>query len=68
MLPAAVFHHAVGGDEVGVAQAHFFAGGEAVVLGRRNLAEVVLLDVDLAGEGHLAGPGGGVFGVVGDFD
>ena len=63
-----VFHDALGGDEVGVAQADFLAGRQAVVLGRRNFAEVVLLDVDLAREGHLAGAGGGIFGVVGDFD
>ena len=63
-----VFHHALGGDEVGVAQADFLAGREAVVLGRRNFAEVVLLDVDFAGEGHLARAGGGVFGIVGDLD
>src|SRR5208283_1393177 len=59
-----VFHHALGGDEVGVAQAYFFAWGQAVVLWRRNLAEVVLLDVDFARKRHLAGPGGRVFGVV----
>ena len=63
-----VFHHALRGDEVGVAQADFLAGREAVVLGRRNFAEVVLLDVELAREGHLARAGGGVFGVVRDLD
>ncbi len=63
-----VLHNALRGDEVGVAQTDLLAGREAVVLGRRNFAEVVLLDVDLAGEGHLACPGGGVFGVVGDLD
>ena len=68
MLPRRVFHHALRGDEVGVAQAHFLARREAVVLGRRNFAEVVLLDVDLAREGHLARAGRGVFGIVGDLD
>ena len=58
----------VGGDEVGVAQANFFARRQAIVLGRRNFAEVVLLNVDLAREGNLTGAGGGVFGVVGDLD
>ncbi len=67
-LPSAVFHDALGGDEVGVAQADFLAGREAVVLGRRNFAEVVLLDINLAREGHLARAGGGVFGIVGDLD
>ena len=52
-----VFHHAVRGDEVGVAQAHFLAGRKAVILRRRNFAEVVLLDVDLAREGNLARSG-----------
>ena len=63
-----VFHDALRGDEVGVAQAHFLAGREAVVLGRRDFAEVVLLDVEFAGEGHLARAGGGVFRIVGDLD
>ncbi len=37
-------------------------------MGGGNLAEVVLLDINLAGKGHLAGTGGGVFGVVGGLD
>ena len=63
-----VFHHAVRGDEVGVAQADFLAGRQAVILRRRNFAEVVLLDIDLAREGNLARAGRRILGIVGDFD
>ena len=60
-----VFHHALGGDEVGVAQAHLLAGREAVVLGRRNLAEVVLLDINRSLEkGTWRVPAGGSSGLL----
>ena len=59
-----ILHHALRGDEVGIAQAHFFARRKAVVLGRRNFAEVVLLDVDLAREWHLARSGDGSSGLL----
>ena len=68
MLPSASFTTVLRSDEIRIAQADFLAGREAVVLGRRNLAEIILLDVDFAGEGHLARSGGRVFGVVGDLD
>src|SRR5215470_18510547 len=41
-------------DDVGVSQAHLGAGGEPEVLLGRHLAEVVLLDPQLAAEGDLA--------------
>ena len=68
ILPCCVLYHAVCGDEVGVAEAHFLARREAVILGRRHFAEVVLLNVDFARERHLAKSGSGVLGIVGHFD
>jgi len=70
LVPVAggVFDYAVRSDKVGVAQANLFTWRQAIVLGRRNLAEVILFDVNFAGEGDLAGACAGVFGVVGDFD
>ena len=63
-----VFHDALRGDEVGVAQANFFARREAIVLGRRNLAEIVVLNIKLAREWHLARAGRWIFRVVGHVD
>src|SRR5215470_17795032 len=51
-------------DDVGVAEAHLGAGGEAEVLLGRHLAEVVLLDPQLAAEGDLARARRGVLGIV----
>ena len=63
-----VFHHAVRGDEIGVAQADLFARRQAIILRRRHLAEIILLDVNLARERHLTRPGRWVFGIVRNFD
>ena len=52
-----VLHHARALDEVAVAQAHFAAGRETEIFLGRIFAEVVLLDVEHAGEGHLARAG-----------
>ena len=52
------------GDEVGPAQAHLAAGGQAVVLARRVFHEVVALDVELAAEGH--GPRAHLGRIVGE--
>src|SRR6266542_4708590 len=47
-------------DDVGIAQADLRARRETEVLRRRRLAEVVVLDVQHAGERHRATAGGGV--------
>jgi len=59
-----VFLDAVGGDEVGVAQAHLLADGHAEVFLGGFLHEVLALDPELAAEGHLAGAVFGALGVV----
>ena len=59
-----IFDHAGAGDEVGVAQPHLHPWAQAVVLGRRHFAEVVLLDVDDTRERHLAGARCSILGVV----
>ena len=59
-----VFHHARAADEIGIAQPHFLAGGQAMVFLRRDFAEVVLLDLQLAREGDLARAHARVFRVV----
>ena len=56
-LAGRIFHHALRGHEVGVAQAHFLAWREAVILRRRNFAKIVLLNINLAREWNLARPG-----------
>ncbi len=43
------------GDEVSVHQAHFFARGEAVILGWRHFCEVLAFDPKLASKRHLSG-------------
>src|SRR5579871_4586227 len=50
-----ILHHTRTGDEVAVAQTHFLAGREPVILLWRYLAEIVLLDVEYPREGHFAG-------------
>ncbi len=72
VVGAAHRHHLPGGvaldaralDDVGVAQAHLGTGREPEVLRRRRIAEVVLLYIKDAGEGHLAAAGRRVLGVV----
>src|SRR5207244_13255828 len=72
VVGAAHRHHLPGGvaldtralDDVGVAQAHLGTGREPEVLRRRRIAEVVLLDIQDAGEGHSAAAGRRVLGVV----
>lgn len=59
-----VFGYAGAGDEIGVAEADFSAGGQAVELFRGALHKVIVLDVEFSGEGDFARTGGGVFGVV----
>ena len=54
------------GHQVGVAEAHFPARGQAEELLRRLLHEVVALDVDLPRERHLARARGGILRVVDD--
>ncbi len=63
-LAAFVLDDARAGDEVGVAQAHFAPRRQPIELFGRVLHEVVALDVKHFGEGHQAGPGARVFGVV----
>src|SRR5690348_5180708 len=63
-LAARVLDHVGAGHEVGVAQTHFAAGGEAEELAWRVLHEVVAFDPELAREGHLACPGRGILRVV----
>lgn len=41
-----VFDDGLAGDEVGVAEADFGAGGETIVLLGRDFAEIVVVDVD----------------------
>src|SRR5439155_2043037 len=59
-LTACVLHHVGAGHEVGVAETHLAARGEAEELARRVLHEIVTLDPKLAPEGHLARPGRGI--------
>ena len=47
-----VLDHLLAADHAGVAQAHLAPGGEAVVVARRVLHEVVAIDVDDAPHGH----------------
>src|SRR5215203_3157052 len=63
-LAACVLHHVGAGDEVGIAEAHLAARGEAEELARRVLHEIVALDPELAREGHLARPGREILRVV----
>src|SRR5580704_12142950 len=67
-VAALVFDDALSGDEVGIAQPHLFAGREPVVLRRRNLAEIVVIDKNFARERNLASSGRWIFGVVGHFN
>ena len=62
-----VLDDGLAGDEVGVAEADFGAGGEAVILLGGDLAEVVVFDVDYLGERDFASTGGFVSGVVDGF-
>ena len=64
MLPLRVLDHLVAADVIGVLEADLLAGREAEEFLGRVLAEVVLLDIDLARKGQLARAGGGVLGVV----
>ena len=50
--------------EVGPAEADFLAGGETEVLLGRDLHEVLALNEQGPGEGHLAGACRGILGVV----
>ena len=59
-----VLHDADALDEVGVAEPHLAARGEAEEVLRRVLAEVVLLDVEHLRERHLPRPGRRVLRVV----
>ena len=59
-----ILHDVGGGDEEGSTQTHLLAGREAEVLRWGDLAEVVLFDPELAGEGHLANTVGFILGVV----
>src|SRR5258705_10138812 len=66
-LPGAVPLDARALDDVGVAQPNLGAGREPEVLGRRRVAEVVLLDVEDTRERHLAASGRRVLRVVDRF-
>ncbi len=69
---AAEFNHGAGPvfddfialDDAGVFEAHLAAGTEAEIFRRRDFAEVVLFNEQLAGEGHLARAGGRILGIV----
>ena len=52
------------GHEVTPAEADLLAGREAEIFLLRDLHEVGALDEQRLGEGHLAGAGGGVLGVI----
>ena len=67
-VPCGILHDFGAGDEVRATQAHFPSRREPEELLRRHLAEIVLLDVQDSREGHLAGAGGGVLGIVDDVD
>ena len=62
-----ILHHLFAGDDVAPAQAHFLSGRQPEILGRGNLAEVVLINVQLATEGDFARAGRGIFGVIHGF-
>ena len=64
-LASGVFHDFVALDDAGIFEANFPAGFEAEVFRRRDLGKIVVLDVNLAGEGDLARGGGLVLRVVG---
>ena len=52
-------------DQVGPLQAALRTGGiQALILGNGSLQEVLLLNIQMLGEGDRAGPGGRVVGVV----
>ena len=59
-----VLDHARAGHKVAVAEADLATRRQTKILGRRNFAEVVLLDVEHARERDLAASGGCVFGIV----
>ena len=63
-LARVVLDHVHAGDEVRVSQSHLAPRRHAEELARRVFHEVLPLDVQLAGEGHLASPGLWVFGVI----
>ena len=66
--PGGVLDHVGAGDEVGAAQPDFLARRQAEELLRRILLEVVLLDVEHAGERHLACARRRILGVVDHVD
>ena len=55
-------------DDIAAHESYLALGLEAEELGRRNLGEVIGVDVDLAGHGHLTGTQLGLLGVVGQGD
>ncbi len=63
-LSRLVLLHAGAGDEIGIAQPHFAAGGETVESSRRVLHEVLPFDPDFAGERDFAAAGVRIVGVV----
>jgi hypothetical protein len=65
MAPLASFTILVALDDARVFEAHFAARLQAEILRRRHLGEIIVLDVNLAGEGDLAGGGRLVLRVVG---
>ena len=67
-LTVRILHHLGTGDEVGAAQTHLAARGQAEELLRRIFAEVVALDVQLARERYLARACRRIFRVIDDVD
>ena len=63
-LARGVLDHFVALDDARVLEADFAARAQAEVLRRWNLPEVIALDVDFAGEQHLADTRGRVFRIV----
>ena len=63
-LAACVLDNVGAGHEVGVAETHLAARGEAKELPRRVLHEIVTLDPELAREGHLGVPAEGSSGLL----
>ena len=61
-------HSLAAGDEIGIAQTHFRAGKKAVEFLGRVLAEIVVLDIQLARERHFAAAVVGVFRMVGHLE
>src|SRR5262249_3447659 len=63
-LAGVVLHHAGALDAVRVAEGGPLPGEQPKILGPRDFAKIVLLDVQHPPERQLARAGGGVFGVV----